>query len=1109
MKYRLGIDVGTNSLGWAALGLDDHEVPICLVDAGARIFSEGRDAKTKSTLKASRTEKRSARRRRDRFLQRQKFLISELVEFKLFPADIDERKQLEAQDPYALRHRGLLEKLDLHQIGRALFHLNQRRGFKSNRKDKSEESTSGVVSKSVRALLQEMKLMAAELSEDDFKALSKEEKKALRVEEATNRKLAIENLAAQPNVSFGSFLHQRRQKGQTVRARRQADGKLYDVYPTRELLEDEFTKILAKQAAYYPDVITPEVRERLRIIIFTQRELKEQKRGLCSFYAEEKRTFRCMPGFQRYRMVQDLHALEWTDTNGKHCLRDYPDARDEILAKMEGVTSKKGEFTFGNMKKILKKHGLVVGDTRFNFENPKRKGFEGNMTSRIMQHEELVGAQWYDWPLEKQDRLIDIVNDGTLIDEEVLGYLQNEFGLCEFNAQNTMNAHLFEGTASVSQKAALKLYHHMLAHNCLQSDAVQACAEEDEAFANPFTRQGSGELLDALPYYGEAFQDGRHIIPGDRDPKDSHDAAKYYGAVSNPTVHIALNQIRQVVNELIERLGNPTSISIELARNLPEGEIGRKKIEKEQADNQVANGDIDEELEKLGQNPSRENRLRLALWKQLSTDPNSRFCPFTGEKITMSDLFNGAAEIEHLIPFSQSLDDSKANKVICTRKANRDKRNQTPFQAFGHSPNGYDWQAIQERANDLPQSKRWRFQEDAMEIWLRDHSDFSGRHLNDTRYIGRLTREYLEAVCPHNKIDVVTGRLTALLRGHWGLNSILRGHNAPETEKNKKLRDDHRHHAIDAIVIGMTTRSMLQRVSTAAGRAEELDIARLFVTNDAGHSAIEPWDGFRDEVGEKVRSVIVSHKVKRKTRGHGATDGQLHNETAYGIVSGPDEEGGYEVTVRKPVGYFDTKKRIEIIRDATIQAAFLDAFEAAPDAKSAKQAVLQRASEMGVKSVRTLEVKKIVPIADKSGKAYKAYAPDGNWGMEIFEYPSGHKNAGEWESVIITRFEANQPSFKPGETKRPHPAAKLVMRFQINDLVEVTIDGEPTIYRVQKMSAGMLVCAPPNEANVDARKRDKEDAFQYKEFNARRLKKSKARKLHISPSGRINYSKGK
>ena len=98
MKYRLGIDVGTNSLGWAALGLDDHEVPICLVDAGARIFSEGRDAKTKSTLKASRTEKRSARRRRDRFLQRQKFLISELVEFKLFPADIDERKQLEAEE---------------------------------------------------------------------------------------------------------------------------------------------------------------------------------------------------------------------------------------------------------------------------------------------------------------------------------------------------------------------------------------------------------------------------------------------------------------------------------------------------------------------------------------------------------------------------------------------------------------------------------------------------------------------------------------------------------------------------------------------------------------------------------------------------------------------------------------------------------------------------------------------------------------------------------------------------------------------------------------------------------------------------------------------------
>ena len=89
--YRLGLDVGTNSLGWAVLGLSDN-APFSVIATGVRIFAEGRDAKTKSTLKASRTEKRSARRRRDRFLQRQTFLISEMVKLGLFPKDIVEQK---------------------------------------------------------------------------------------------------------------------------------------------------------------------------------------------------------------------------------------------------------------------------------------------------------------------------------------------------------------------------------------------------------------------------------------------------------------------------------------------------------------------------------------------------------------------------------------------------------------------------------------------------------------------------------------------------------------------------------------------------------------------------------------------------------------------------------------------------------------------------------------------------------------------------------------------------------------------------------------------------------------------------------------------------------
>lgn len=143
-SYRLGLDVGTNSLGWAVVGLSD-DAPSSVIANGVRIFSEGRDAQSKSTLKATRTEKRSARRRRDRFLQRQTFLISEMVKLGLFPSEITEQKKLDLLDPFEIRFKALSKQVPLHHLGRAVFHINQRRGFQSNRKDRSEETTSGVV----------------------------------------------------------------------------------------------------------------------------------------------------------------------------------------------------------------------------------------------------------------------------------------------------------------------------------------------------------------------------------------------------------------------------------------------------------------------------------------------------------------------------------------------------------------------------------------------------------------------------------------------------------------------------------------------------------------------------------------------------------------------------------------------------------------------------------------------------------------------------------------------------------------------------------------------------------------------------------------------------
>ena len=1114
IKYRLGLDVGASSLGWSVLELDSNDKPVKVIDAGSRIFSDGREDKSKSTLKADRRDARSARRRLDRYKQRRTFLLSELIKIGLFPKNEEERKELQVLNPYELRARALKEKLDPYEIGRALFHINQRRGFKSNRKDKSEENVSGTINSSIEILYKKMGLMQGRCNDEEYKALPSKKKKEVRQKAAKDKENALTKLVSDQNLTFGTFLWDRYKDKKLVRARKNIDKKFYEIYPVRELLEDEFNKICKTQSKYHSKLLTEKNIKRLHYIIFWQRPLKPQAIGQCSYISGEKRAFKAMPSFQRYRIYQDINSLEWISISdgSKYRLRDYPDARDVIIEMLEKPTVKIGNVTFKNIRKQIQKIGIDESKFTFNYETLNRKGFDGNLTSNLMQREECVGPEWHKWSLDKQDQFIAIILNDDFTDEEALDLLIKDYGLSKENTRECLNAHLPEGTANLSMKAAHLLLEKMKSDYCLQSEAVQQVAKKVKGFLNPFTRASEGELVGKLPFYGKWFSEtGRHIIPGSNNPNDKHDDLKYFGGVTNPTVHISLNQIRNVVNELIGYYGRPCSIAIELGRELP---LGKKKLDEIKSENkkhQDLNEKIDDELKENGVLINRENRIRLKLWYRLDqNDISGRKCPFTGEGIGIADLFNGNAQIEHLIPFSYSLDDSMANKVICTRKANVDKGNQTPFEAFGKNPSGYNWLDILKRASKLPDATQWRFNEDAKEKWKNDNKDFLARHLNDTRYIGRLAKEYLEAICPHNKIDVLTGRLTALLRKHWGLNSILTPTNSQLKEADnksfKKNREDHRHHAVDAIVIGMTTRSILQKVHTQARKAEKEYPDALLPKLKNRKSAIDPWNGFRDDVIEIVDKIIVSHKPKRKKlfkkvngKIYKSTSSQLHNDTAYGIISFNDAKPS-EVVVRKPIEAFIKKpESLGCIRDVALRKEFEDAY-----AKDIENGIRGLAGERDIKNVRCVEKLSVIPIKDKEGNVYKAFKGDSNWGCEIYEYPEGHPKAGKWEGVIISTFQANQASFQPGTTSRPHPSARLVMRLQINDYVQIEKEAKNSIVRVVKLSKNGICFANPNEANVDARNRDKNDPFKYLSKNIQPLQKLNARKLHISPAGRIS-----
>ena len=196
-------------------------------------------------------------------------------------------------------------------------------------------------------------------------------------------------------------------------------------------------------------------------------------------------------------------------------------------------------------------------------------------------------------------------------------------------------------------------------------------------------------------------------------------------------------------------------------------------------------------------------------------------------------------------------------------------------------------------------------------------------------------------------------------------------HNSDDDQPVKKSRDDHRHHTVDAIVIGMTSRGLLQKVSKAARRSEDLELSHLF------EDRIDPWDGFRDEVKRHIDEIIVSHRPRKKSQG------SLHNDTAYGIVE-HNENGASTVVHRVPVASLTKEANVERVRDPIIRSALLNE-TAGLTGKPFEEAVQTWCASQGIKSLRILETVSVIPITDQFGNLYKGYKGDGNAYMEIYE----------------------------------------------------------------------------------------------------------------------------
>ena len=956
----------------------------------------------------------------------------------LFPENVKERRQLQSLNPYQLRAKALDKPISLHEIGRALIHINQRRGFQSNRKTDAE-------SKEAQGMKAGIQQLQERMQREGVRSLGEWLHRIHVLRHDPEHRKGHHKSTSLPCVRF------------RPKAALQNTNKLaWDFYPNRAMVGAEIEAICQAQQRHHPE-ITVGLCQELKAIIIEQRPLKPVLPGKCTFNAKEDRAAKALPIAERVRILQELNHLTVQEKYGgqKRCLSLKE--RDKLYKKLCSMAK-------SDWKGIRKALGLS-DDARFNLESEKRKHLVGDQIAQAVVKvpkgsdlADYIGKAWRKLPLPEQQAIVTLLL-GNADDESVLQDLQRQHGLSPAQAENLLSVKLPPGYSRLGLTALQSILPYL-------EEAVVPYSKACEQAGYNHADEDTGEIYPKLPRYQKIEALNRQLA-GTGDPEDPPD--KRYGRFPNPTVHIGLNQLRRVVNEMIRSYGHPDEIVLELARDLKNSKKRRDELQREQAKNQEANEKRDAKIAKQDLEVNAENRIRLRLWESLDPDNAlGRRCPYSGRVIGLKNLFSPEVEVDHILPFSRTLDNSVSNRTVCYRKENRMKGDLTPTEAVEKGV--LQAEHIERACAVMEEKKRWRFAPDAMERFEENPDQFLDRQLHETQWLSRFARIYLSHLCGKNNTYVVPGHLTAMLRGKWRLNNIL----SADQQKN---RNDHRHHAIDAAVIGAVDRWLLQRVARENAK-ESQSVPRLTIPM--------PFNEYKDQVEEIVKSIIVSHKPN-----HGK-GGQLHKETLYGIK---DDK---HLICRKPVLKLTPKD----INDGLVCDPYLsqelksllrrneDRFE---------RDLVDWSAKTGIKRIRVLKKSQARIKKIHEGKDY-AMIPGEYHYMDIYRIPEG-----KYTSIVASVYEVNQLGYK----SQAPANGEHVMRIHKKDMLSmVGRDGRLKIVCVQKIERAhsRLAVSEHYEAG-DLKKRDQspDDGFKWDFLTVGHIGKKKARPVFVSEIGQVFY----
>ena len=1036
-EYVLGIDLGSNSLGWAIIGLIDGE-PAQLIRTGARVFEAGMDGDLSSGTEESRNLKRRQmrlqRRQTWRRARRLNKIFNLLQRYGLLPAgDVStpEKRQdlINALDktirasgwfkakvasgkfpepvqtlPYVLRAVALDEPLEPYFLGRAIYHLAQRRGYKSNRK-----------------------------------APPKKDEKPGEVAQGIGE--IAEGMAQSGSRTLGEYLASLDPFVRRIRQR----------WTARKTYQDEFQLIWQKQAGYRPDELTSERRKELYAALFFQRPLWFPRGlvGTCDLEPEERRAPKYSYLAQRFRMLESVNNLKLDIDSGERDLT--PEERAKLVQELE----LHGDLTFSHIRKKLLK--LPKGSI-FTIERGGEKTLRGNRTTSKFY--EVFGERWLEMSaVEHGQALQDVAS--------------------------------IENTAALERRG---LKHWMLDEDSAKKFA--AIALEPDYFN--WSAKAMGKLLPLLEIGTPSAAARREMYPEKFEARQplpllpalqSEEARRATGEIRNPAVTRSLTELRKVVNAIIRQHGKPVEIRIELARDLKRSRKDRKLLSDRMRDNETARENAKKRIQQDEGNshPRRDDVLKALLW-----DECGGVCPYTGTPIPFKNLFGDAPQfdIEHIIPRERCFEDSFNNLTLCEVHENRHvKSGRTPWEAYGNTEK---WEQILDRVrrfhSESARAKLRRFQ--MTETTAAEFVDkFLARQLNDTRYASRLAAKYVAMLygglsddLHQRRVHVTSGEVTAKLRNAWKLNGILNDGPTTDGGEARKTREDHRHHAVDAVAIALTNDSTIQGLSRVATIARERAQRKL-------GSLEGPWPNFVDSVRAEVDRIVVSHRVSKKV------SGALHEETIYSPPMG--EKGG--VRVRKPLDKL-TPTEVGDIADEGVKKLVIEKMEelggGRPEKLFSNTQNLPHFHSSGVVIKRVRIKKPERPTVVGQGRCQRHVISGNNHHVEIYAEFDGKGNEKQWDGEVVPMMDAHQ-RLKAGKpiVQRDHgPLVGFKFSLAKGDTVELQEDdGQKSLWVVRKIGAQVSMVRINDARRVE------------KYFSPRinGLFKRHARKVAVNPLGEV------